>query len=147
MNEKSIFVFFMFIFSIFGSHALNIEAYCSDMRLANGYYKEWEIRCVNTLNVQKKYEKIATDEANAEANRRAKFENLRNRTDLFMEILGMQKIIDKNNPDVDKVLSIMFKMKQICELTEPSKKLDEPYCQMDRYQEYEDMLKKVGGKK
>jgi hypothetical protein len=136
MNHKGIAAFLILTFVIFNCKALNIEAYCSDMRNANNFSKEWENRCVATLAVQKKYEKIANDEAN----QKAVYENARSRSVLLMDIIKIENSLDKTNPDVDKVLAIIFKMKQTCELTESSKKSEEPFCNAESYKPYEKML-------
>lgn len=146
-NRNIIFIFPLLFLSIFDSHALDIEAYCSDMRQANEFPHEWYLRCVNTLKVQNKYEKIARNEAKKESVRRKEFEILKIRTELTLEYFELLKGIDKSNPDVNKVLSIMHNMKQTCEFTEPSEKSEEEFCQADSYKPYEEMLKLAESKK
>lgn len=68
---------------------INIQNYCEDMARASRAGNDYIARCVATLEVQRKYQRQAEENARSKSREQQEYRTLKNRTDWTLALSGL----------------------------------------------------------
>lgn len=70
---------------------INIQNYCEDMARASRAGNDYIARCIATLEVQRKYQKQAEENAETKRKNQQEFTRIKGRTEWLLAIFGLQE--------------------------------------------------------